>query len=65
MKAYHYRRYILCRSSMDKIKVAVIGTGLIATRKHLPALRNLKKEYEIAALVDIDIKSGKEIAKKY
>jgi predicted dehydrogenase len=39
----------------DRLKVAVLGAGLIATAKHLPALRNLKGSVELCGVCDIDL----------
>ncbi|MFP4057853.1 MAG: Gfo/Idh/MocA family protein [Candidatus Brocadiia bacterium] len=37
----------------EKLKVGVIGTGMIATAGHIPAWKNLAEEVEIAAVADI------------
>jgi predicted dehydrogenase len=39
--------------AIQRIRVGVIGCGLIAQVKHLPHLRELAEEFEIAALCDI------------
>jgi predicted dehydrogenase len=39
--------------AMQRLRVGLIGCGLIAQVKHLPHLRELTEEFEIAALCDI------------
>jgi len=39
--------------SNDKLKVGVIGTGMIATAGHIPAWKNLTEDVEIVAVADI------------
>jgi predicted dehydrogenase len=47
-----------------KVQVAVIGTGGIAKRSHVPAY--LSNEFvNLVALVDIDYKKAKQVAKKF
>ena len=46
------------------LKVALIGTGFIATRKHLPAWTRLGKTAKLAALCDVDLQRGREVAGK-
>lgn len=36
----------------DPIRIAIIGTGLIVTGKHWPALHNLKREFRVIAVVN-------------
>ena len=50
---------------MEKLKIAVIGSGLIATVKHLPALKNLRSQIETIALVDVNVEQGKTLASKF
>jgi predicted dehydrogenase len=47
------------------LKVAVIGTGLIATLKHLPAWKRAKDFARVVALCDIDIARAAEMAPKF
>lgn len=42
-----------------RLRVAVAGTGLIATVKHLPALRNLSDLVEICAVCDLNVEQAK------
>ena len=36
----------------ETFKVAIIGTGMIATAGHIPAWKNLKDDVEIVAVAD-------------
>jgi predicted dehydrogenase len=47
------------------LKVAVIGTGLIATLKHLPAWKRAKDFARVVALCDVDIARAAEVAAKF
>ena len=46
---------------MSKLKVAVVGTGLIATAKHLPALRNLAKIIDLVAICDVNAEQAAKV----
>ncbi|HUZ42526.1 MAG TPA: Gfo/Idh/MocA family oxidoreductase [Acidimicrobiales bacterium] len=48
-----------------KLRVGVIGTGLIAQVMHLHFLRELRDRYEIAALCDISEESAQACADEY
>lgn len=47
---------------MPKLKVAVVGTGLIATAKHLPALKNLAKIVDLVAICDVNAEQAQKVA---
>lgn len=47
----------------NKLKVAVIGTGMIANAGHIPAWKNLKEDVEIVAVADMLEDRAKLIAK--
>ena len=47
------------------LKVGVIGTGLIATVKHLPAWKRAEKLARVVALCDVDPARAKEVAGKF
>ena len=47
-----------------KTKVAVIGTGQIATKAHIPAYRS-NKHVDLVAVVDIDKRRAEKIAKRF
>ena len=48
-----------------KLKVGIIGTGMIAVSGHIPAWQNLKDEVEIVAGADILPDRAKLVAKSY
>jgi predicted dehydrogenase len=47
------------------LKVAVIGTGLIATLKHLPAWKRAKDFARVVALCDVDMARAAEVAANF
>jgi predicted dehydrogenase len=47
-----------------KLKVAVIGTGMIANAGHIPAWKNLKDDVELAAVADADAARARMVAAK-
>lgn len=49
---------------MDKTRVAVIGCGAIAQRRHLPEYK-LRSDVEVVAVVDVNEKRAKEVAQKF
>ena len=48
-----------------KIKVGLIGSGMIANAAHLPAYRNRNDRYEIAAVADIRAEAARETAARF
>jgi len=48
-----------------KLKVGVIGTGMIAVSGHIPAWKNLADEVELTAVADILPKRARLVAKTY
>jgi predicted dehydrogenase len=48
-----------------KLKVAIIGTGMIATAAHIPAWQNLKDQVEIAGVSDILEDRAELVARTY
>src|SRR5918911_944524 len=50
---------------MSKVKVAVVGTGLIATKKHLPSLRRLDDRATIVGLVDVNQDAARTVAREF
>lgn len=48
-----------------RLKVGVIGTGLIAQVMHLHFLRELNDCYEIVALCDVSLESARQCAEEY
>ncbi len=47
---------------MKKLKVAIIGCGMIANSAHIPAYKNFPECFEIAAICDVFEKAAKETA---
>src|SRR5947209_5181868 len=50
---------------MSRVKVGLVGTGLIATHKHLPALQKLASEAEVVGLCDVNVEGAQKIAQQY
>jgi len=50
---------------MEKLRVGVVGCGLIAQVMHLNYLRELSDRYEIAALCDLDESLREACARDY
>lgn len=48
-----------------KLRVAVIGNGMIANAAHIPAYRNLSDRVEIVAVADTRLQAAKETAARY
>jgi len=46
-------------------KVALVGTGFIATQKHLPAWKKNGRSAKVVALCDVDAKRGEQIARQF
>jgi hypothetical protein len=49
----------------EKLRVGVVGCGLIAQLAHLPALRALNERFEVAAVADPSPRTRGEIARRY
>ena len=47
------------------LKVGLIGTGYIATQKHLPAWRRLRHLSEVVALCDVNQEHGRRVARQF
>ena len=47
------------------LKAAIIGTGMIANVAHIPALRSVTGEVEVAAVVNPNRTSAEEAARKH
>ena len=50
---------------MSQIKVAVVGTGLIATHKHLPALRKLAGSATVVGVCDVNVEAARKVAQEF
>lgn len=50
---------------MTKLKVAVVGCGLVARKRHIPSFLRLKKDVSLSAVCDIDADLAKEVATNF
>jgi predicted dehydrogenase len=50
---------------MSQQKVGVIGTGLIATHKHIPALKKLDSKAELVAVCDVNLEAAQRVAREF
>jgi predicted dehydrogenase len=48
---------------MKKLKVAVVGCGLIAKARHIPGYKRMKKSVDLCAVCDLNEKIAKETAR--
>jgi len=46
-------------------KVALIGTGFIATQKHLPAWHRMQRVAKVVALCDVNRQRGEQVARQF
>lgn len=49
---------------MQRLRAAIVGAGLIATKKHIPAFSKLKSKVELAALCDLSLQAAREAASR-
>lgn len=54
----------MIRLTIDRVKVAVVGTGKIAETAHIPAYLS-SRNVDLVALVDVDSNKAKKIARKF
>ncbi|HMF57979.1 MAG TPA: Gfo/Idh/MocA family oxidoreductase [Pyrinomonadaceae bacterium] len=50
---------------MAKVKAAIIGTGLIAGKKHIPAFLKHKSKVDLAAVCDLNQEAAQKVAAKF
>lgn len=50
---------------MANVKTAIVGTGLIATKKHIPAFQRLDEDVDLTALSDIDAEQAQKTADRF
>ena len=50
---------------MKKIRAAIIGSGLIAGKKHIPAFLKLRSKTELVAVCDLNLAAAKEVASRF
>ena len=50
---------------MKKLKVGIVGCGLIAKARHIPAYKRIKKSVDLCAVCDLNEKIAKETARDF
>jgi len=50
---------------MNKLKVAVVGAGFVAQKRHIPAFLRLKKQVLVCAICDLKLELAKSVASRF
>jgi len=50
---------------VSKLKVAVVGAGFVAQKRHIPAFLRLRRYVSLTAVCDLNYELAKEVAKKF
>ena len=50
---------------LRKVRAAIIGSGLIARKKHIPAFQRLRHKTELVAICDLNLASAKDVAVRF
>lgn len=50
---------------MKKVRAAIIGAGLIAGKKHIPAFLKLRRNTELVAICDVNLTAAKQVAARF
>jgi len=50
---------------LEKVRSVIIGSGLIAGKKHIPAFRKLRSKTELVAICDLNLAAAKEVADRF
>jgi predicted dehydrogenase len=50
---------------LTKVKAAIIGAGLIAGKKHIPAFMKLKSKVDLAAICDLNQEGAQKLASRF
>ncbi len=50
---------------MARLKVGLIGTGLIANLKHIPAWQRIRNDVDLAAICDLNEENAQKVAEKF
>jgi len=50
---------------MNKLKVAVVGAGFVAQKRHIPAFLRLKKQVFLCAICDLKLELAKSVARRF
>jgi predicted dehydrogenase len=51
--------------NLKKVRAAVIGSGLIAGKKHIPAFQRLSHKIELVAICDLNLTAAKDVAARF
>jgi len=50
---------------LKKVRAAIIGSGLIAGKKHIPAFLRLRSKIELVAVCDLNLAAAREVATRF
>jgi predicted dehydrogenase len=50
---------------LSKIKAAIVGSGLIAGKKHIPAFLNARRSVNLVAICDLNLESANKLAERF
>lgn len=50
---------------MARLRAAIVGAGLIAGKKHIPAFLKCKDQVELAAICDVNLNSAQQLANRF
>jgi predicted dehydrogenase len=50
---------------LKKVRAAIIGSGLIAGKKHIPAFQRLRHKMELVAICDLNFAAAKDVAARF
>ena len=50
---------------MKRVRAAIIGSGLIAGKKHIPAFLKLRSKTELVAVCDLNLTSAQQVASRF
>lgn len=50
---------------MSKVRAAIIGSGLIAGKKHIPAFLKTRRTAGLVAICDLNLKQAQEVAQRF
>jgi predicted dehydrogenase len=50
---------------LKRVRAAVIGSGLIAGKKHIPAFQRLRHKTELVAICDVNLDAAKDVAVRF
>ena len=56
---------IMTGVNMNKLKVAIVGAGFVAQKRHIPAFLRLKKQVSVCAICDLKLELAKSVASRF